>query len=88
MLQETAGKQNVMSVTLRRLRPGRMDGPLGHFYLVRHGPADLKVYLRISGDEGQTFGEPVCITDAPGYHVMNNDRVTVLATGRLVCPVA
>jgi sialidase-1 len=28
------------------------------------------------------------VTDAPGYHVMNNDRVTVLASGRLICPIA
>jgi len=29
-------------------------------------------------------GKPILITDAPGYHVMNNDRVTVLASGRLI----
>ena len=29
VLQENTGKQNVMSVTLRRLLPGRYDGPLG-----------------------------------------------------------
>jgi sialidase-1 len=28
------------------------------------------------------------VTDRPGYHVLNNDRVTVLSTGRLVVPVA
>lgn len=88
VLQENVGKQNVMSVTLRRLKPDAVDGPLGLFYLVKNGPADLKVYLRVSVDEAKTFGDPVCVTDRPGYHVMNNDRVTVLSSGRIVCPVA
>ncbi|MEX2173462.1 MAG: exo-alpha-sialidase [Pirellulaceae bacterium] len=88
VLQENVGKQNVMSATLRRLMPGRHDGPLGLVYLVKNGPNDLKAYLRISTDEARTFGEPILITDAPGYHVMNNDRLTVLTSGRLVCPVA
>jgi sialidase-1 len=88
VLQENVGKQNVMSVTLRRLKPNVADGPLGVFYLVKNGPTDLKVYLRVSDDEGKSFGKPVRVTDRPGYHVMNNDRVAVLSTGRIVCPVA
>jgi sialidase-1 len=88
VLQENVGKRNVMSATLRRLKPNAAGGPLGLFYLVKNGPADLKVYLRVSDDEGRSFGKPVCATEGPGYHVMNNDRVAVLSTGRIVCPVA
>jgi sialidase-1 len=88
VLQENVGKQNVMSATLRRLKPNAADGPLGLFYLVKNGPSDLKVYLRVSGDEGKSFGKPVCVTEGQGYHVMNNDRVAVLSTGRILCPVA
>jgi sialidase-1 len=88
VLQENTGKQNVMSVTLRRLLPGRYDGPLGMFYLVKNSPSDLQVWLRVSTDEGRTFAEPIRVTNAPGYHVMNNDRVTVLASGRILCPIA
>jgi sialidase-1 len=88
VLQENVGKQNVMSVTLRRLKPNAADGSLGLFYLVKNGPTDLKVYLRASEDEGKSFGKPVRVTDRPGYHVMNNDRVTVLSSGRVVCPVS
>lgn len=88
VLQENVGKQNVMSATLRRLKSGSHDGRLGLFYLVKNGPADLKVYLRVSDDEAKTFGKPVCVTDSSGYHVMNNDRVTVVSSGRIVCPVA
>jgi sialidase-1 len=87
VLQENVGKQNVMSVTLRRLNPAP-DAPLAMFYLVKNGPSDLKVYVRVSADEGRTSGDPVCVTDQPGYHVMNNDRVTVLSSGRIVCPVS
>lgn len=88
VLQENVGKQNVMSVTLRRLKPNATDGPLGMFYLVKNSATNLKAYLRVSEDEGKSFAKAVCATDQPGYHVMNNDRVTVLASGRLVCPVA
>ncbi len=87
VLQENTGKQNVMSATLRRLKP-LPDAPLGLFYLVKNGPNDLKVYVRVSQDEARTFGEPICVTDQPGYHVINNDRVTLLASGRIICPVA
>jgi sialidase-1 len=88
VLQENVGKQNVMSVTLRRLKPNAVDGPLGLFYLVKNGPTDLRVHLRVSTDEAKTFGDAVCVTDQPGYHVMNNDRVTVLSSGRITCPIA
>jgi sialidase-1 len=88
VLQENTGKQNVMSVTLRRLMPGRFDGPLGMFYLIKNSPSDLQVWLRVSENEGRTFAEPIRVTDEGGYHVMNNDRVTVLSSGRLSCPVA
>lgn len=88
VLQENTGKQNVMSVTLRRLTANAFDGPLGMIYLVKNSPTDLKVVLRISNDEAQSFGPPILVTDAPGYHVMNNDRVTVMASGRMICPIA
>jgi sialidase-1 len=89
VLQENTGKQNVMSVTLRRLQHGSVSGPLGMFYLVKNGPSDLQIELRVSNDEGRTFGAPIHVsTTIPGYHVMNNDRVTVLSSGRIICPVA
>jgi sialidase-1 len=78
-----------MSTTLRRLDASdRAAGPIGLFYLVKNSPVDLKVYLRVSHDEAVTFDEPVLVSDAPGYHVMNNDRITRLASGRLLAPVA
>jgi sialidase-1 len=87
-LQENIGQQNVMSVTLRRLSRNEESSPLGMFFLVKNSQTDLKVLLRISQDEGQTFGKPIVVTPGPGYHVMNNDRITLLSSGRLVCPVS
>ena len=87
-LQENIGKQNVMSVTLRRMSRKEETAPIGMFFLVKNSDTDLKVLLRISHDEGRTFGEPIVVTSGPVYHVMNNDRVTLLSSGRLVCPVS
>lgn len=87
ILQNNVGRMNVMSATLRRFRT-QQGAAIGMFYLVKDSRDDLKVYLRISENDGRSFGEPRLITDAPGYHVMNNDRVTELADGRLLCPVA
>src|SRR5262249_41353947 len=88
-LQENVGGLDVMSVTLRRLSgPARFDGPIGLFYLIKNSTNDLQVYWRVSDDEGATFGNPRRITAEPGYHVLNNDRITVLSRGRLIVPIA
>jgi sialidase-1 len=87
VLQESTGKLNVMSVTLRRLN-GAHDDTIAMFYLQKNGYDDLRVYVRFSDDEAKTFGPPVRVTTEPGYHVMNNDRVTQLSSGRLLAPVA
>ena len=63
-MPENTGKQNVMSVTLRRLGDPLAKGtPIGLFYLVKNGPDDLRVHLRVSHDEAATFGQPVVVTD-------------------------
>jgi BNR repeat-like domain len=87
IVQDNVGRLNVMSATLRRFR-AQQEGTIGLFYLVKNNQYDLKVYLRTSANEGRNFGGPLLVTDAPGYQVMNNDRVTELTDGRLLCPVA
>lgn len=78
------GKQNVMSVSLLRLR----DGRIGLFYLVKNSNADCRAYLRASQDEAKTWSEPaLCMPDA-GYFVVNNGRVVELKSGRLIIPAA
>ena len=89
VLQANVGQENVMSATLRRLPLSKGAPPaIGLFYLVKNGPDDLKVCLRISRDEAETFGQAIPVTSRPGYHVMNNDRVTILASGRILAPIA
>ncbi|HEY3412705.1 MAG TPA: sialidase family protein [Armatimonadota bacterium] len=76
---------NIMSVSLRRL-PG---GDIGLFYLRKNSDSDCRPLLRRSKDEGTTWAEPVeCITDEVAYYVMNNDRVVILPSGRILLPVA
>ncbi len=87
VLQKSTGKLNVMSVTMRRLNRPR-DDTIAMFYLQKNGYDDLRVYVRFSLDEAATFAPPVRVTAEPGYHVMNNDRVTQLSSGRLLAPVA
>ena len=75
---------NVMSVSLLRLR----NGDVGLFYLLRLGWQDMRLHLRRSTDEGRTWGEPVDCMPAAGYHVVNNDRIVRLSSGRIVIPAA
>ncbi|MFO0821281.1 MAG: sialidase family protein [Pirellulales bacterium] len=89
VLQENVGKRNVMSVSwLRPTLPQRDSHPLLMFFLQKDGFQDLDIYVRESIDEGKEFGLARQVTSQKGYHVMNNDRVVRLSTGRLLCPIA
>ena len=83
VVENDAG-DNVMSVSLLRLKSGR----IGLFYAHKNSWIDCRERVRFSDDEGKTWSEPVLIVAAPGYFVLNNDRVIQLSTGRLVVPVA
>ena len=78
------GKLNTMSVTLRRLS----DGRIALFYLVNESPSDCRPYLRISDDEGKSWGGRISLVPEPSYNVVNNDRAAVLTGGRILVPVA
>jgi hypothetical protein len=81
---ENAGAENTMSVSLLRLQSDR----LAFFYAVRNGLHDVRPRLRISTDEAESWSEPQPIIEAPGYFVLNNDRVVQLSNGRLILPAA
>ncbi|MCX7886299.1 MAG: glycoside hydrolase [Verrucomicrobiae bacterium] len=81
---ENEGGANVMSVSLLRLKSGK----IALFYLLKNNLLDCRPYVRFSGDEAQTWSEPKLVVPAPGYFVLNNDRVIQLSSGRLVVPVA
>ena len=84
VLVPNEGQSNVMSVSLLRLP----SGEILLFYARKHGWGDCNLYVRRSVDELQSLSEPVRATAAPGYHVINNDRVVRLASGRLIVPAA
>jgi sialidase-1 len=78
------GGENVMSVSLLRLKSGR----IALFYLLKNNWLDCRPYICFSEDETKTWSAPILMTQAPGYFVLNNDRVIQLTTGRLVAPLA
>ena len=82
------GSVNTMSVTVRRLP----DGRIALFYLVKdHVGGNLiscRPYMRISEDEADTWSERISLDPDVSYYVVNNDRVEILADGRILVPVA
>ena len=85
LLLDNEGGANVMSVSLLRLRK---SGKIALIYLLKNSWIDCRPHLRFSEDEGKTWSAPVWMTNAPGYFVLNNDRVIQTRSGRLVAPVA
>ncbi|MDB6137587.1 MAG: exo-alpha-sialidase [Verrucomicrobiaceae bacterium] len=81
---ENTGGNNVMSVSLLTLASGR----LAMFYCVKNSWLDCRPHMQVSSDDGATWTQPRLILDAPGYFVMNNDRVIQTSKGRLVIPLA
>mgnify|MGYP003323666950 CR=1 FL=1 len=78
---------NVMSVSLLRLK----DGRLAMFYgckLVTEKERISQKLMRISADEGETWGQARDITAGwpAAYRVLNNARVVRLSSGRIVVP--
>ncbi len=88
ILQKNTGGLNCMSVTLRRIPTSESPQRIALFYLQKNSHSDLDLYVKYSNDEAKTFGEAILVTGMPGYHVVNNDRITQLSTGRLLAPAA
>lgn len=84
VMVEKQGSGNVMSVSLLRLASGK----LAMFYCVKNSWIDCRPHMRVSGDDGATWTEPKLVLAAPGYFVMNNDRVIQTSKGRIVIPLA
>ena len=81
---ENTGHQNVMSVSLLRLK----SGGIALFYLIKNSLHDCQPWMQLSTDEAKSWSAPTRVGNAPGYFVLNNDRVIQLTTGRLIAPVA
>lgn len=72
-----------MSVTLLRLASGR----LACFTVIKRDKIDCRPYVRFSDDDGATWTAARRVVEAPGYFVLNNDRVIQTSTGRLIMPL-
>lgn len=81
---EKGAAQNVMSVSLLRLQSGK----IALFYIVKNSALDSGPFLTFSEDEGETWSESKRVIDAPGYFVLNNDRVIQHSSGRIILPTA
>jgi sialidase-1 len=81
---ENEGRYNVMSVSLLRSASGKLHLA----YLVKNDWLDCRPHLRTSADDGASWSAPKLILPAPGYFVVNNDRLIQTAKGRLLLPVA
>ncbi|MCE7070867.1 glycoside hydrolase [Dyadobacter sp. CY327] len=85
LVVEREGDMNVMSVSLLRLK----NGKIAMFYLKKNSETDCIPLMRISEDEAKTWSAATpCITDRKGYFVLNNNRVIQLKNGRLLMAVA
>ena len=83
VLVPNEGGCNVMEANILRLK----NGELLLFYLRKDKPTlSCNLFVRRSSNEFGTLSEPTRVTLLDGYHVVNNDRVIQLSTGRLIVP--
>lgn len=82
---EYYGTKNVMSVSACPLS----DGSLCFYFLIKESDGTSKIGRTVSRDGGATFTpEKIEWNVPPAYYVVNNDRITRLADGRVVAPAA
>lgn len=85
LMQPNDGGCMVGSVSLLRLQSGRILWG----YARKDTMTNLcRFFVRKSSDEGKTWTREVCATPQMAYHVVNNDRVKQLSSGRLLVPTA
>ena len=84
MILPNEGRMNIMSVSLLRLK----NGKIALFYLRKNSVTDCIPYMRISSDETKTWSQPKRCIDTNGYYVVNNDRLVQLPGGRIIFPTA
>ena len=82
-LQENHGADNVKHPNLVRLPSGRI---IFTYTERNHAEQRLRLWLRISDDECETFSEPRDITPGPGWYFTNADHILRLSSGRLILP--
>ena len=84
MVVPTGSYQNIMSVSFLRLASGK----IARFHCVKGTKwLDCHPLMSISTDEGATWSAPKQVLEAPGYFVLNNDRVVQTSSGRIIIPL-
>ena len=84
ILIANSGEMNCMSASFLRLQ----DERIALMYAVKNGFHDCRPRIVFSDDEMETWSDPVEPIGAPGYFVVNNDRLVQTSTGRLIVPAA
>ncbi len=87
LLECPADAKNVMSLSFLRMG----NGDIGMFYIKKEQDGTDKLLLVRSADEGESWSAPVACTDClpqQDYYVLNNDRVIMLPTGRILFAAA
>ncbi len=82
LVVENEGRRNVASVSMLQLAPDR----LLLFYQRQDSPQSCTICLRVSTDEGKTFGPADFLTSSERYHCLCNDSALRLSSGRLLLP--
>lgn len=74
-----------MSVSFIRTK----NGDIGLFYLKKNNDDHICIpYIAVSFDEGNSWNTHIRCIKEDGYFVLNNDRIIVLDSGRIIMPVA
>ena len=83
-LQENIGFDNVKQSNLLRLPSGEVL----FFFTVRdfRKKDDLRIYMRRSKNDCETWTEPVQISPSPGVYFLNADNVLLHSSGRIILP--
>ena len=56
------------------------------FYGIMYSAKDMRIYMKRSSDECETWSEPVQISTRPGFNWISHDRVLRLSSGRILVP--
>lgn len=90
MLQPRPGLSETLSPSLLRLKGGAVLFAYDVQNLTTDDPnagGDQHTYVRLSSDDGVTWGEQFCASLMPGICHAMPDKVMALATGRIIMPV-
>ena len=84
-LQDNVGPLNVKHPNLLRLASDPRS--ILFLYTVRYAELEeIRIFMRRSEDECETWSEPVQISSLPGVHYLMADRILQLPSGRIILP--